>query len=194
MLLKIAQGLKQPLNHAILTAILCSSDLDLADCVEGKQYHDVAGGYQRSDIFDLRIDRHCRPLISIATPKSTLGDHERTASESATTSVPNNGGASFERYSVSRAAWMRSLIRGTLLNDESAANSKETRAGSPPRDYGVTRPFGPEANVARQQRASSKKQEASSKKQEAASNGSPGGPSERTPVKRRYRFQIDQKD
>ncbi|RAL03315.1 carbon-nitrogen hydrolase family protein [Aspergillus ibericus CBS 121593] len=33
------------------------ADLDLSLAVEGKQYHDVVGGYQRLDIFDLRVDR-----------------------------------------------------------------------------------------------------------------------------------------
>ncbi|KAK6425006.1 hypothetical protein LTR95_016324 [Oleoguttula sp. CCFEE 5521] len=33
------------------------ADLDLGECVGGKQFHDVVGGYQRFDIFDLKIDR-----------------------------------------------------------------------------------------------------------------------------------------
>lgn len=33
------------------------ADLDLRDCIEGKQYHDVVGGYQRLDVFDLKVDR-----------------------------------------------------------------------------------------------------------------------------------------
>ena len=33
------------------------ADIDLADCVEGKQYHDVVGGYQRLDVFNLKVDR-----------------------------------------------------------------------------------------------------------------------------------------
>ena len=33
------------------------ADLNLDDCIEGKQYHDVVGGYQRLDVFDLKIDR-----------------------------------------------------------------------------------------------------------------------------------------
>lgn len=33
------------------------ADLDLNQCVEGKQYHDVTGGYQRLDVFDLKVDR-----------------------------------------------------------------------------------------------------------------------------------------
>jgi aliphatic nitrilase len=32
-------------------------DLDLNACVEPKQFHDVVGGYQRFDIFDLRVNR-----------------------------------------------------------------------------------------------------------------------------------------
>ncbi|MCJ1452083.1 hypothetical protein MMC28_002424 [Mycoblastus sanguinarius] len=33
------------------------ADLNLNDCIEGKQYHDIVGGYQRLDIFDLQIDK-----------------------------------------------------------------------------------------------------------------------------------------
>ncbi len=40
------------------------ADLDLADCIEGKQYHDVVGGYQRLDVFDLKVDRRRRDPIT----------------------------------------------------------------------------------------------------------------------------------
>lgn len=33
------------------------ADVDVKDCIEGKQYHDVVGGYQRLDVFDLKVDR-----------------------------------------------------------------------------------------------------------------------------------------
>lgn len=33
------------------------ADLDLAACVAPKQFHDLAGGYNRFDIFDLRVNR-----------------------------------------------------------------------------------------------------------------------------------------
>ncbi|KAJ4303214.1 hypothetical protein N0V90_002107 [Kalmusia sp. IMI 367209] len=33
------------------------ADLDLAECVEGKQFHDVVGGYQRHDVFELKVNR-----------------------------------------------------------------------------------------------------------------------------------------
>lgn len=42
------------------------ADLDIVDCVEGKQYHDVVGGYQRLDVFDLKVDRRRRePVIFV---------------------------------------------------------------------------------------------------------------------------------
>ncbi|KAI1776437.1 carbon-nitrogen hydrolase [Hypoxylon cercidicola] len=40
------------------------ADVDLGDCVEGKQYHDVAGGYQRLDVFELKVDRTRREPVS----------------------------------------------------------------------------------------------------------------------------------
>ncbi|KAL4919178.1 carbon-nitrogen hydrolase [Aspergillus aurantiobrunneus] len=33
------------------------ADLDLDRCIEGKQYHDVVGGYQRLDVFQLQVNR-----------------------------------------------------------------------------------------------------------------------------------------
>lgn len=39
------------------------ADLDLEMCIEGKQYHDVTGGYQRFDVFDLSVDRRRRDPV-----------------------------------------------------------------------------------------------------------------------------------
>jgi nitrilase len=36
------------------------AELDLDRCIEGKQYHDVVGWYQRLDIFNLKVDRSRR--------------------------------------------------------------------------------------------------------------------------------------
>lgn len=36
---------------------LLHQEIDLADCIEPKQFHDVSGYYNRFDIFDLRVDR-----------------------------------------------------------------------------------------------------------------------------------------
>ena len=33
------------------------AELDLNECIEGKQYHDVVGGYQRFDVFSLQVNR-----------------------------------------------------------------------------------------------------------------------------------------
>jgi nitrilase len=40
---------------------LVIAEIDLASCVEPKQFHDVVGYYNRFDIFQLRIDRTRRP-------------------------------------------------------------------------------------------------------------------------------------
>jgi hypothetical protein len=42
------------------------ADMDLKQCIEGKQYHDVVGGYQRLDVFDLKVDRSRRDPVSFA--------------------------------------------------------------------------------------------------------------------------------
>jgi nitrilase len=34
------------------------TNMDLDECIEGKQYHDVVGGYQRFDVFSLHVNRH----------------------------------------------------------------------------------------------------------------------------------------
>jgi nitrilase len=49
------------------------ADIDFADCIEVKQYHDVVGGYQRLDIFDLKVDRS-RRLPAIFSDPSSLQD------------------------------------------------------------------------------------------------------------------------
>ncbi|KAF2086016.1 carbon-nitrogen hydrolase [Saccharata proteae CBS 121410] len=36
------------------------AEVDLEDCVEGKQYHDLVGGYQRLDVFQVKINRQRR--------------------------------------------------------------------------------------------------------------------------------------
>ena len=41
---------------ADIEAILFA-DMDLNECIEGKQYHDVVGGYQRFDVFSLQVNR-----------------------------------------------------------------------------------------------------------------------------------------
>ncbi|CAI7618673.1 unnamed protein product [Penicillium pancosmium] len=40
------------------------ADLDLDRCIEGKQYHDVVGGYQRLDVFQLQVNRDKIQLFS----------------------------------------------------------------------------------------------------------------------------------
>jgi predicted amidohydrolase len=44
------------------------ADLHLADCVEGKQYHDVVGGYQRHDVFKLTVNRERQVPIRFLDP------------------------------------------------------------------------------------------------------------------------------
>ncbi|SCO06459.1 related to aliphatic nitrilase [Fusarium fujikuroi] len=40
------------------------ADLDIENCIEGKQYHDVVGGYQRLDVFDLKVNRTRREPVT----------------------------------------------------------------------------------------------------------------------------------
>lgn len=52
-----ASGSQQAKEFLQNEAGILYADLDLNQCVEGKQYHDVTGGYQRLDVFDLKVDR-----------------------------------------------------------------------------------------------------------------------------------------
>jgi nitrilase len=53
-------GEKQETEYLQLDQGILYADLDVSECVEGKQYHDVVGGYQRFDVFDLKVDRSRR--------------------------------------------------------------------------------------------------------------------------------------
>lgn len=49
---------------------LLYQDIDLADCVEAKQFHDVVGYYNRFDIFQFKLDATPRPpLEMVGNPK-----------------------------------------------------------------------------------------------------------------------------
>ncbi|KAF2830920.1 carbon-nitrogen hydrolase [Ophiobolus disseminans] len=47
------------------------ADMDLDACIEGKQYHDVVGGYQRLDVFDLKVDRERRDPVRFSDTRGT---------------------------------------------------------------------------------------------------------------------------
>lgn len=45
------------------------ADIDLNDCITPKQFHDISGGYNRFDVFDLRInDRALEPITFLQEP------------------------------------------------------------------------------------------------------------------------------
>ncbi|MEC9369001.1 MAG: nitrilase-related carbon-nitrogen hydrolase, partial [Pseudomonadota bacterium] len=45
---------------------LLMAELDLAECVVPKQFHDVVGYYNRFDVFSLKVDRTRRPPVEYA--------------------------------------------------------------------------------------------------------------------------------
>jgi nitrilase len=50
---------------------LLHQEINLADCIEPKQFHDVSGYYNRFDIFDLRVDRHrIEPITFTSAPRT----------------------------------------------------------------------------------------------------------------------------
>jgi nitrilase len=48
------------------------ADMDLDACIEGKQYHDVVGGYQRLDVFDLKVDRSRKDPVRFTNEHSIV--------------------------------------------------------------------------------------------------------------------------
>jgi aliphatic nitrilase len=65
-------------NGEVVSDTLCESegllfhDIDVARCVEHKQFHDVVGYYNRFDVFDLRVTR--KRLSPIAFPDQDAAD------------------------------------------------------------------------------------------------------------------------
>ncbi|KAF1349145.1 carbon-nitrogen hydrolase [Delphinella strobiligena] len=45
------------------------ADMNVEECIEGKQYHDLVGGYQRFDVFDLKVDRRTRLPVTFTGDK-----------------------------------------------------------------------------------------------------------------------------
>lgn len=53
------------------------ADMDLDEGIEGKQYHDVTGGYQRLDIFKLTVNRERhRPVVFQKPPSIIISDED----------------------------------------------------------------------------------------------------------------------
>ncbi|KAI0413927.1 carbon-nitrogen hydrolase [Xylaria grammica] len=53
----LATGSKTPTDFLQHEEGILYANMNLEDCIEGKQYHDVVGAYQRLDVFDLRVNR-----------------------------------------------------------------------------------------------------------------------------------------
>ncbi|KAI9167946.1 Nitrilase [Paramyrothecium foliicola] len=50
-------GDRKPTDYLQKEEGVLFADIDVMDCIEGKQYHDVVGGYQRMDVFSFKVDR-----------------------------------------------------------------------------------------------------------------------------------------
>lgn len=61
------------------------ADMNLDDCIEGKQYHDAVRGYQRMDVFQLAVNRTRQsPTIFTESPVTvSLGVDYYTISKGA---------------------------------------------------------------------------------------------------------------
>ncbi|KAH9225023.1 carbon-nitrogen hydrolase [Leptodontidium sp. 2 PMI_412] len=68
-------GRKQEKEYLQKEEDILYADMNLADCMEGKQYHDVVGGYQRLDVFELKVNRARRePAIFVDEQTSVARD------------------------------------------------------------------------------------------------------------------------
>ena len=52
------------------------ADINLADCVEPKQFHDVVGYYNRFDIFKLTVNRTANRPITFEASVESIGEHD----------------------------------------------------------------------------------------------------------------------
>jgi aliphatic nitrilase len=63
------------------------AELDLSECVEPKQFHDVSGGYNRFDIFQLMVNRTPnRPIQFASIPERQPQSETNPANEKSTDS------------------------------------------------------------------------------------------------------------
>lgn len=57
-------GEQKPVEYLQNEEDILYADIELDRCVEGKQYHDVVGGYQRLDVFQLQVNRTRRDPVT----------------------------------------------------------------------------------------------------------------------------------
>ena len=56
------------------------ADLNVEECIEGKQYHDVVGGYQRFDVFSLQVNRERKePALFIDSARDVVARDEEVS-------------------------------------------------------------------------------------------------------------------
>ncbi len=67
------------------------ADLDLADCVEPKQFHDVSGGYNRFDIFQLTVNRQSQRPVRFSEDTGADADAATERALPADATVPDDG-------------------------------------------------------------------------------------------------------
>jgi nitrilase len=80
-----AGGEPQPISHLQTEEGILYAEMDLDACIEGKQYHDVSGGYQRLDVFNFKVNqmRHDPVRFGSQVPKTKAElRHESTEDHS----------------------------------------------------------------------------------------------------------------
>lgn len=71
-----AAGTRQQVDFLQNEEGILYADLDMDECVEGKQYHDVVGGYQRLDVFQLKVNRTRRSPATFEGDRNGLDEIE----------------------------------------------------------------------------------------------------------------------
>lgn len=96
------------------------ADLNLAECIEGKQYHDVAGGYQRFDVFNLRVDK------SRKGPIEACDHREPMQNQAVNTNEPEKDeGSNFKGCSTQRQPNTADTAENIISSEETTVALKE---------------------------------------------------------------------
>ena len=74
-----SEGVKEPRDMLQAEEGILYADMDFEACIEGKQYHDVVGGYQRLDVFDLKVDRSRREPVTFTERVSEASSNTNAA-------------------------------------------------------------------------------------------------------------------
>ena len=120
----------------VISDTLCESegllyqDIDISQCVEPKQFHDVVGYYNRFDIFDLTVTRkRLSPIQFLDVTAASADNSPKAAIEAELREINRGVGACVDRWRWADRACARGRPRGGLRCNAAGGNSAGFRAG-----------------------------------------------------------------